>query len=550
MSQSLIAFDTDHIKRYVFGTSKLKEIRGASSMLDYLNRVETVREAKKFNAHKIFAHGGSALFLIDSEESEKEAEQLGQIVQERYQNSTGGGASITYAVQPIPANNKEDIMTAEQVNEEVSMAQVLQLLRLRLRLAKDSKQTSPIALPTHALLCMCKSCGMAYAEDILSDPDERDGRFCRVCKGKREENNDVKNPRMISATQSALASHEDEEPKLWERILRILTKQGPTGTSSYHLTGNIKRPQDFHDFSDLANRKGYLGLIYADGNNMGRKIGEQKTLEAVQQFAEHVDQAVFEAMRDAIQECLPVQNDMLPFDILMIGGDDIVMVTSVDKVLDVARTLAEKFHTYSERYALSLSIGIVLAPVTYPFNLQLTLAEDTLKDAKKVGAMSQVDKNGLHEEARISFVVITGSTSLSYQKIRKEMYSEHQKEEFHATLRPYTLRSFTWLLAQLQEGKKMRLGRSKLHQLREAILQLNRTTTILQSLALFRNWKEQERDFIRKMVQELDNLTPQEQKERGTLFPWYLASKKDTTKNNIYRTPLLDFIELYDFVSS
>ena len=78
VSQSLIAFDTDHIKGYVFGTSKLKEIRGASSRLDYLNRVLTREkaESKAFGATTIYAHGGSALFLIDSDESEKRARAL------------------------------------------------------------------------------------------------------------------------------------------------------------------------------------------------------------------------------------------------------------------------------------------------------------------------------------------------------------------------------------------------------------------------------------------------------------------------------------------
>ena len=36
--QSLVALDTDHIRGYVFETNKLQEIRGASSILDTLNR--------------------------------------------------------------------------------------------------------------------------------------------------------------------------------------------------------------------------------------------------------------------------------------------------------------------------------------------------------------------------------------------------------------------------------------------------------------------------------------------------------------------------------
>ncbi len=126
-----------------------------------------------------------------------------------------------------------------------------------------------------------------------------------------------------------------------------------------------------------------------------------------------------------------------------------------------------------------------------------------------------------------------------------------KKEEFHATMRPYTLTDFNWLLGQLKMGNDKHLGRTKLHQLHEAILKLNYTTTIFESLALFRNWKEEEREFIKGLLKKFDtHLTPQQQKQRGTLFPWCLESKEETKANDIYRTPLLDFIELYDFVSS
>jgi hypothetical protein len=43
---SLIAFDTNAIKQYVFGTDKLREIRGASSILDNLNRDSMINLAE------------------------------------------------------------------------------------------------------------------------------------------------------------------------------------------------------------------------------------------------------------------------------------------------------------------------------------------------------------------------------------------------------------------------------------------------------------------------------------------------------------------------
>ena len=43
MPQYLVVTDTPGIKKYVFGTDALAEIRGASALLDRLNRAETTR---------------------------------------------------------------------------------------------------------------------------------------------------------------------------------------------------------------------------------------------------------------------------------------------------------------------------------------------------------------------------------------------------------------------------------------------------------------------------------------------------------------------------
>ncbi len=398
MSQSLIAFDTDHIKRYVFGTSKLKEIRGASSILDQLNRVETVRKAESdFRATKIYANGGSALFLIDSDK----AESLGKAVQNLYYDTTGGGASIAYAIQSIPDNDSQNLMTATKLNEDVEMSAVLELLRIRLRLAKDGQQVirskddsqqenvaDIIALPSHSLLCTCNSCGMNYAEKILKDPsdlDEPEGRYCRVCEMKRKENESVtwSIQDLIRTAQKQLVSNQT----LWGRILQVLSIKDATGQSLYALPAGTERPKDFNVFREFAHGKEYLGLIYADANGMGKVFSSMDTLQAVQDSATQVDEAVFDAMGDAVRMHLPVQGGKFPFDILLIGGDDIVIVTPADKALQVARTLAEKFNEYTDK-KYTLSVGVVLAPVKYPFSQSRMLVEETLKAAKKSGAIN------------------------------------------------------------------------------------------------------------------------------------------------------------------
>ena len=104
-------------------------------------------------------------------------------------------------------------------------------------------------------------------------------------------------------------------------------------------------------------------------------------------------------MSKAIKKHLPLlpsakrknNEKLFPFDILLLGGDDIVMVTDAAKAMDVAYTIAKEFSQYTEASkifgvsdrACTLSVGVVLAPIKYPFSLLQDMADKTLKAAKK-----------------------------------------------------------------------------------------------------------------------------------------------------------------------
>jgi hypothetical protein len=289
-----------------------------------------------------------------------------------------------------------------------------------------------------------------------------------------------------------------------------------------------------------------------------------------------VQDIIVAAQCDAIKEHLPVwegvnqesgkQENLFPFDLLLLGGDDVVMVTSAAVAIDVARTIAKSFHEHTkekdpEKKGHTLSFGVVLAPVKYPFGLLQDLAEGALKHAKMEGAKRKLRKDAItsvYGDTLINFMTVTGSTSHDFKKVYKSLLDKHgkvsgHKDEvaFYATLRPYTIEELDFLLKTIREGKKLNLGRSKLHQAREAVLQMNLTTSVYEGMALLRNWHARQRDFVTQYVRETgwhyqkphrDEKKPSTMFPRAT-FPWF-ADGPDT-----YRTPLLDFVELYDFVA-
>ena len=72
--EHILVLDVPGIKEYVFRTERLVEIRGASALLDYLNREETKlfleKKLGEKNVDCIFAGGGTAQFIIRASANE------------------------------------------------------------------------------------------------------------------------------------------------------------------------------------------------------------------------------------------------------------------------------------------------------------------------------------------------------------------------------------------------------------------------------------------------------------------------------------------------
>jgi len=549
---SLVALDTDHIKGYVFATDKLKEIRGASSILDRLNRWEMEKVAGKLQARSIYTNGGAGLFVVDADK----AQAFKLRIQELYREKSKGRASITGVIQELPDDAPDDIEALMRYN----LKRPLDLMRYRLRVEKDSPP-DVIAPPSHPFMRPCDSCGTDYAEHVQPEPGGRDTFYCASCLEKQEEDGWIKS-RISDTVRRIIKGEWVRGDDMWGRILRYLQNVDYSFPDDPNDIGRLDRPDDFNEFSQFAETKDYLGLIYADANNMGAESEKQGTLRDLKDFATGVDGAIHQAMSQAIKRYLPIARirrdgetiPVFPFDILLLGGDDVVMVTDAAKAMHVALAIAQEFRSLTKN-KYDLSVGVVLAPIKYPFGLLQDLAESALKFAKKDGARA---KDG--DKTRINFFKLTGGSEPDFKDVYNELY--HRKDEqkgepeFYATLRPYTVQNLRLLLDLLAEGRKMNLGRTKLHQLREAVLEKNLTTSVQQALAALLNWRGEQRFYVAEQVYEFGQRAqvprsnprdPLKGFPRVT-FPWFADGKSDEGRD-VYRTSLLDFIELYDLVT-
>lgn len=586
--KALVALDTDHIKQYIFPTAKLEEIRGASSLLDRLNRSEMERIAGELDLRflKVYANGGQGLFVIE----EERAQEFCQRVQAEYRRQTQQGASITCVIQNLPPSFPDDNDKNKMLDAEIP--EELALIRYHLQAAKLCPP-GITALTSHPFMRLCEACGIRYAEGFDRwEPDaaDRDRRYCLSCLEKRKEDGKIKKFIKRYLGSSTVKAEGIKSP-LWERVLKLLQEE------NYAMPEETERPNDFDDFRQFPGAKDYMGLIYADGNGMGAKTEKFKTLREYQTFAETVDTAIDKAVSEAIQTWLPVYDPtgakpLFQFDLLLLGGDDVLMVTPAPVALDVARTIAESFYkhanpqeTRTEKQQANgnipkkhaLSIGVVLAPVAYSFGMLLDLAESTLNYAKKEGAkrgsraaeaarmatstaatdQAKAAEFSKYGDTFINFLVVAGSTSQDFATVYAGLQDKHgwlpeQKQEvkFCATLRPYTVEELDTMLKLIRDGKKLGLGRTKLHQAREAVLRMNLTSSVIDGLSVLRNWKTSQKNFVFQQIYTFagryqehyrDDKRPETIFPR-VIFPWFADGPAT------YRTSLLDFVELYDFV--
>lgn len=97
MAKFIVAIETVKIKEFLFSTNKLRIIRGASYLLDYLNQVEVKKILKEKNRVKeeeiIYISAGNAKFFVErstKEEAEQVVKEIIAEVKEKYEIEAPG----------------------------------------------------------------------------------------------------------------------------------------------------------------------------------------------------------------------------------------------------------------------------------------------------------------------------------------------------------------------------------------------------------------------------------------------------------------------------
>jgi len=143
---------------------------------------------------------------------------------------------------------------------------------------------------------------------------------------------------------------------------------------------SLQRAQDLKMLVD----PGYLALIHADGNGVGDSAGEDE-LERASFF--HRNRVLLRrALHSTINEHCP-EEGLAPLIPLMLGGDDLLLVCRAEIALPFVVTLCQKLASLqsqdTERFLLTLGLGVIVAKPSIPIHRLHDVAEQLAGSAKR-----------------------------------------------------------------------------------------------------------------------------------------------------------------------
>jgi len=185
----------------------------------------------------------------------------------------------------------------------------------------------------------------------------------------------------------------------------------------------------------------YIAVVHIDGNSIGKRFEECRTLAEKRKLSIDIAFAVEQAFKKLLEHIImlidstklslkngfniQIENDgkkILPIRPIIIEGDDITFVC--DGRLGVH--FAEKFIEYYTKQAvadnkpLSACVGISIAKTKYPFYRVYKLAEELCQNAKK-----KTRERNQKDTSWLDFHIAYGGFSGSLEEIRERHFTLH-----------------------------------------------------------------------------------------------------------------------------
>lgn len=154
--------------------------------------------------------------------------------------------------------------------------------------------------------------------------------------------------------------------------------------------------------TESARYRGYMGVICADGNAIGRRFLSKRTPAAIAEESQAVAQDIDVAIRAGLEAAVRSRKDgaTVPYNPVIMAGDDVCLVVPADLALTVAAA------TCTKTPRLPMSAGVLVCHDSLPFSTAHEVAEDLLVGAKRAGRAARGESDPV---PHVAFAVESGA---------------------------------------------------------------------------------------------------------------------------------------------
>ena len=494
----LVSIETVKIKDFIFSTNKLKLIRGASYLLDYMNQVEVPRILKKYGLEYKAKELVNEIYDINDDDKflKQVDEKIDDAIDKRILYIGAGNAKFLVEdkdkAEKICKEIKEVYKTlapsAKVVAEYYEIKENEKIWDGIDELAQKTSEKKSKGFPILNIdLPFAVKCDLSGSEPAVVsykniDEDLEKIEIHRSGKGF-DDNKQVEDT--VTAIRNVIKEGKlniSEESAVKIKYSNKMIKDDVNEIGFYSIIKKALK-DDIHLNTEIENYAvgdSFIGFIYSDGDGLGdflknvKKVytTEEKYLKFMRKFSVILDRNTKYVLKEVIKEMYengkfikkkPISKEekiekSIIGEFLIVGGDDVCAVFPADLALEISYKFQKQFEEKMKKFTenenrnneekntenITSSCGVVIAKDKTPM---FKLFEQGLKLQKLAKGKryneNQKRKKDAVRTGYIDFQVIGSEGNVDLKEYRKKWYDKFDKEKnenkLHISKRPYSI---------------------------------------------------------------------------------------------------------------
>jgi len=488
----LVSIETVKIKDFIFSTNKLKLIRGASYLLDYMNQVEVPRILKKYGLEYKTHELVNKIYNIndDKEFLEKVDEEIDKTIDKRILYIGAGNAKFLVEdkdkAEEICKEIKEVYKTlapsAKVVAECYPMKENEEIWTAIDELAQKTAEKKSEGFPMLNIdLPFAVKCDLSGTEPAVVSLKNLKDDLENIEIHRSGEGSD--NDKQVEDTKTAIRNViKKDNMKISEESavkIKYSNKMIKDDVNEIGFYSIIKKAlnYDIHlntEIDDYSVGDSFIGFVYSDGDGLGdflknvKKVytTEEEYLKFMRKFSVILDRNTKYVLKEVIKEMYekgkfvkkkPILKDgkflkdekgeniekSVIGEFLIVGGDDVCAVFPADLAIEISYEFQKEFEKKMNEFTkieneknekknpenITSSCGVVIAKNKTPMFQLFEQGLKLQKSAKAKRYQENKNREGKVRTGYVDFQVIGNEGNVNIKEYRKKWYNKFDKED-------------------------------------------------------------------------------------------------------------------------